>query len=1176
MMTDQHLPILEAAPMLADVPFHPHMLSGDAMQQMVVVQVNPGETFTIHTEDGQLQCITGPAQVPMVSPNGTVPPIFVPPGYISQVVEENGMWKVLVLPHTVDFHPSVPPVPAHLPLYSPPHPAMLHYPQFYPSEHTPHYIHQLPALPVYAEQDVMCHSVSMPIHEERVVKMQEQLQRRLKNGSLGSANGVPLTHNGYSKVRTDMTSSSTPPRLKHAVRNRVCSPSDYNPKVVDPEEEMRRVQELLSTISKPTVSNITSHSAVLSWPPPPLISETETHLHSHTQSVLPLSYELALSQSGTDADFKLVYQGKETTYMVGDLRPATHYYARVCVACSSMKGAPSESVTFITLGGVPDTPAAPRLIQRTHTSISLQWRSPNDNGSKITGFSLEYHEQGKQSAFKEIYSGLAKQYKVARLLPSTKYAFRLAAKNEVGKSAFSSVLSCCTMSCVVSPSAPPLPPMLVKAGVTWLNLEWSSPYGSVGQDSLFYILEMEETGKGCGFQLKYRGEEQSCTVRELRPFTVYRFRVSVAGQEGHSAPSAEVEYRTQPDRPGRPGKPSLHNTAQPHSLHVVWEAPENDGGSPVTQYILELSQNEHQWDVVYRGPVRQHICEDLLEGSWYQLRVYCESLGGQSETSEILSVQIAPLPPGPCQMLHPAGEATSTEISLSWDPPRCDGGAVVTQYCVEMAESVDGSHHEVFQGSEPFCTVNQLNPGTTYLFWVKACNAAGWGLLSEMCQASTAAGPPKQCSIPNLTLDTSTSVLATWEVPECNGVEVCEFRMQWGLDEGDLEVLYCGSSCQYEVRDLRPGTQYYCRVQAVNAVGAGLLSDVAMVTTPASVPAAVERLQEVRTEPQFDYSSCSATTSVAVRWSEPPCHGAEITSYNIDIGEEHPLSVGRTNYHLLDKLQPNTTYRIRVQAVNSVGVGPFSSVLKLRTRALPPDPPALECVVAGPQSLKLKWADRIQNGHGKQYCLHMQTGTDRSVCIYSGPCHTFKVQRLCEATEYQFCIQAHSEAGMGPLSPPYTFSTTRSPPPQLRPPKVELLEWNKYAVTWETLQTMKGDPMVYNLQLLRGREVEQLYKGSATSYIWQNSTVSAMCRLRVCAGRRIQDGSEFWGQTSLSTALPTTEPSREPKSSNSHSLQLKKGWTLADEPFATVLLLGFVVLAILFAVLIQYFIIEVQ
>lgn len=42
-------------------------------------------------------------------------------------------------------------------------------------------------------------------------------------------------------------------------------------------------------------------------------------------------------------------------------------------------------------------------------------------------------------------------------------------------------------------------------------------------------------------------------------------------------------------------------------------------------------------------------------------------------------------------------------------------------------------------------------------------------------------------------------------------------------------------------------------------------------------------------------------------------------------------------------------------------------------------------------------------------------------------------------------------------------------------PKVELVEWNKYTVTWEGLQAMRGDPIVYALQLLRGREVEQVF-----------------------------------------------------------------------------------------------------
>lgn len=36
--------------------------------QMVLVQVNPGETFTVRTDDGQIQCITG-EHVPVYTPS---------------------------------------------------------------------------------------------------------------------------------------------------------------------------------------------------------------------------------------------------------------------------------------------------------------------------------------------------------------------------------------------------------------------------------------------------------------------------------------------------------------------------------------------------------------------------------------------------------------------------------------------------------------------------------------------------------------------------------------------------------------------------------------------------------------------------------------------------------------------------------------------------------------------------------------------------------------------------------------------------------------------------------------------------------------------------------------------------------------------------------------------------
>ena len=49
------------------------------------------------------------------------------------------------------------------------------------------------------------------------------------------------------------------------------------------------------------------------------------------------------------------------------------------------------------------------------------------------------------------------------------------------------------------------------------------------------------------------------------------------------------------------------------------------------------------------------------------------------------------------------------------------------------------------------------------------------------------------------------------------------------------------------------------------------------------------------------------------------------------------------------------TNRIRIQAINHYGLSPFSPSIRCKTKPLPPEPPQLNCVVYGHQSLRLKW-----------------------------------------------------------------------------------------------------------------------------------------------------------------------------------------------------------------------------
>ncbi|XP_009870529.1 PREDICTED: fibronectin type-III domain-containing protein 3a-like [Apaloderma vittatum] len=1194
MMADQPPP-LEATPILNEVPLLPHMVNGDSIQQVILVQVNPGETFTITTEDGHIQCIQGPAHVPMMSPNGSMPPIFVPPGYVSQVVEENGVRKVVVLPHSAEFHPSMhppPPPPPHVPHYMHhPHALLPHPPHpVYPpvpgtGELPPQFLHQHPPPHVFPEQEPRSHGRTNFIQrDERSLKMQEHLKKRLKDRQASGHINNKLNSPPSSPHKAVTSSSATIPNgngkgqqgAGGALKQKQMGKAKGSPdaEMGEPDTESKKC-EVHFSIGKPVVSDIQARSAVLSWNLP--VSSQNGESHSHSPAAF--TFEVAISNSGKNGKFKSVYVGEELTITLPDLRPATDYHARVSATSSSIKESLSEVVSFTTESCEPDCPAAPKLVNRTKNSLSLQWKSSNDNGSKITNFLLEWDE-GKNGPFKECYYGHLKQYKLTKLSPSTKYSLRLAAKNDIGMSGFSETVTYYTAGIV--PPAPP-PPVLVEAGVTWLSVKWSPPHGVSSDDSLTYTLDMEEEGSGYGFQPQYNGDELSCTLRNLRRSTSYKFRLFAYNSEGRAAPARGevVEHSTRPDKPAPPSKPTVKGKIHSHSVRVTWEPPKDNGGSDITKYFLEISETSvgSKWDTVYSGSQREHVCDHLRPGTSYRMRVYCVSQGGESQASDVLTVTTSAVPPGACRAPCLAGKAKPKEITLQWGPPSIDGGSDITEYVLEMAASEQDERRQVYQGPASEYVVNNLLPGRTYCFWTRAANKVGFGPYSDRAEISTAPGPPDQCCKPAITCKSATCAAVSWESPACNGAEIGEYRLEWGQAEGSMHIVYTGPCQSYEVKGLTPATTYYCRVQAVNVAGVGLFGETSVVTTPASVPAAVSVLQLLE-EDQMEVS-LPLSTCLALQWEEPCCHGAEITGYNIDYGEKQLVTVGRNTSHVLENLLPDTLYRIRIQAINSFGVGPFSHSIKAKTKPLPPEPPHLECVVFSYQSLKLKWGDgpsRALITNPTQFNLQMEDRFGRFVTIYNGPCHTYKVQRLSESTTYCFKIQAYNDAGEGRFSEVYAFTTTKSPPASLKAPKANQLEENTYEISWEPLQPMKGDSIVYILQLAAGREFDQVYKGPETSFRLTSLQTNCEYRVRVCAGRQSQDAAgsqELFGPYSPSTVFSSHRQELLPPCADPATELAETKKTLREERFiAVVLLCGFAVVAILFAVVIQYFVIK--
>lgn len=205
------------------------------------------------------------------------------------------------------------------------------------------------------------------------------------------------------------------------------------------------------------------------------------------------------------------------------------------------------------------------------------------------------------------------------------------------------------------------------------------------------------------------------------------------------------------DKPGKPEGPLDITGVHKEGCKLKWEKPKDDGGLPLTGYVVEKQDlSTGRWvPAGFIDPDKtEHEVTGLEPNKKYNFRVKAVNEEGESEPLESDTSIVAK---NPYDISAPPGLPEIVDydehmVKLKWEPPVRDGGAPVTGYIIEAMDKFSGQFVKVAEvGPQCNGTVNKLEEGNQYKFRVRAVNKAGTSDPSEQTNWHTA--KPRFCKL---------------------------------------------------------------------------------------------------------------------------------------------------------------------------------------------------------------------------------------------------------------------------------------------------------------------------------------------------------------------------------------------------------------------------------------------
>ncbi|KAG7459979.1 hypothetical protein MATL_G00216340 [Megalops atlanticus] len=751
---------------------------------------------------------------------------------------------------------------------------------------------------------------------------------------------------------------------------------------------------------------------------------------------------------------------------------------------------------------VIELPHSPRNLQASlnitdSRAVDLSWLRPFDGNSPLLHYVVELSENNSpwKVALPTVDPGLTGAV-VKGLTPARTYQFRVCAVNQVGKGQYSAATNR-LMLCEEAPSAPPK--NIVASGRTnqSIMVQWQPPPESELNGVLRgYVLRYRLAGLPGEYQLKNitSPEINYCLIGDLIIWTQYEIQVAAytgAGLGVFSPPLSEYTLQGVPTAPPQNVEAKALNST---TIKFTWNPPPQQFINGINQGYKLLAWPERSPEAVtvvtitpdFHGARHVGYISGLKKFTWYFVSALCFTTPGDGPSSPPLLIQTQEDKPGPVGHLS-FTEILDTSLRVSWQEP-VDKNGVIIGYLVSW--EVQGQNSSRVSRTLPNTTLHYKVTGltalTTYSLEVAAMTEAGMGTVTSSTISSGV--PPELPGSPsNLVISKISPRSATlkFRAGDDGKTSICKWIVEGQVgsisEDEEWKVLYEKENEPdaqvLEIPNLTPFTHYRFRMRQVNIVG----------SSPVSQPSRV--IQTLQAPPDIAPSSVTvrtaSETSLWLRWvplpdseynGNPESVGYRIKLWRADLREEPRVQLVSDRLEremTLEGLEEWTEYLLQIQAFNSIGPGPWSEIVKGRTRESVPSgsPENVTAEAVSSTRILVTWGpvpEPEQNGHILGYKVlykEQDSESEPQVHIVKGNLtQSVLLRNLRKYVLYQIQVLAFTRIGDGePSSPPVlerSKDDVPGPPVRLVFPEVRLTE---VRVVWQPPVDPNGIIMGYQI-----------------------------------------------------------------------------------------------------------------